>query len=162
MSKVRCSESLSVSSSRLGSRLMKSRRATPQRSRRRRKSLPVQRTVAPSAGRQSQPETEVVAAQRLGRSAALHDVVGVPSRRTGAYRAAVACQGRGHRRETAAAAAVAQLQLFAQVGREDVALDERVAQYGDAHGCAAGGVGQSRAEAVQGGRRRAYRNLRSG
>ena len=76
---------------------------------------------------------EEVPAQVLGRRFALHDVVCRPAFRLGFDRAPEGRQGRCHRGEARAAPAVGLLQLLAQVGREDVALDERVAQYGDAH-----------------------------
>ena len=74
-----------------------------------------------------------VLAQVLRRGLALHDVVGGPAFRLGFDRAAERRQGRGHRREARASAAVSLLEPFTQVGREDVAFDERVAQHGDAH-----------------------------
>ncbi len=80
------------------------------------------------------PARHVVAvAQRLGRGLVLHDVVGRPAPGLGLHRAAEVGEGRSHRCEARAAASVMLLQPFAQVGGEDVALDERVAQHGDAH-----------------------------
>ena len=74
-----------------------------------------------------------ILAQARGRGFALHDVVGRPALRLGFDRAPERRQRRGHRGESRAAARVGRLEPFAQVGREDVALDERVAQEGDAH-----------------------------
>ena len=67
---------------------------------------------------------------------ALHDVVGCPAFRLGFDRAPESRQRRGHRGESRAAAGPSpegRLEPFAQVGGEDVALDERVAEEGDAH-----------------------------
>ena len=109
-------------------------RAVLQRSRCLRASVQAQR-VEGSVGGLADPAREVEAvAERLRHRLVLHDVVGGPAARLRAHRAAEARQGRGHRGEARAAAAVAHLKQFAQVRREDVALDERVAEEGDAHG----------------------------
>ena len=64
----------------------------------------------------------------------MHDVVGGPTLGGGLHRAAESREGRGDRSKSASRTAVGLLQGFAQVGREDIALDERVTQDGDAHG----------------------------
>ena len=84
--------------------------------------------------RLADPSRDVeMVAQVLRGGLALHDVVGRPALRLGFDRAPERRQRRGHRGESRAAARVGRLEPFAQVGREDVALDERVAQEGDAH-----------------------------
>ena len=84
--------------------------------------------------RRADPPRDVeIVAQRLRGVLALHDVVGGPPLRLGLHRAAERREGRSHRREARAASAVDGLEPLAQVGSEDVALDERVAQHGDAH-----------------------------
>ena len=75
-------------------------------------------------------------AQVLRGGLALHDVVGRPAFRLGFDRAPEGRQRRGHRGESRTAAGPlpeSRLELFAQVRGEDVALDERVAEEGDAH-----------------------------
>ena len=92
--------------------------------------LPARR--GPLVGAADPSRDEVVGAQLLGRALPLHDVVGVPTAGLRAHRAAEGRQRRGHRGETRTAA-IGALEPFAQVGRQDVALDEGVAQNGDAH-----------------------------
>ena len=80
-------------------------------------------------------DVEMVA-QVLRGGFTLHDVVGRPAFRLGFDRAPEGRQRRGHRGESRTAAGPlpeGRLELFAQVRGEDVALDERVAEEGDAH-----------------------------
>ena len=76
-----------------------------------------------------------------GNLRAVADVVDVPVRERVQYRAAELGQRRSERHEAYAPAPAEVLQLFAQVGGDDVSLDKRVAEHGDTHGpscCAAG------------------------
>ena len=77
-----------------------------------------------------------VLAEKLRSRLALHDVVGRPAFRLGLHRAPEGRQRRGHGCEARPAAgtpAEGCLEPFAQVRRQDVALDERVPEEGDPH-----------------------------
>ncbi len=73
-------------------------------------------------------------AQLAGRRLGLHDAVRVPPRRAAFDRLAGCGEGYVARHEAYAAAAEEALQAVAQIGRQDVALNERVAHEGYAHG----------------------------
>ena len=85
-------------------------------------------------GRGDPARDEEVTGIGVGHALALHDVVWGPPLGCGLDGLAEAREGRGCGYESDASAAEGLLKHLAQVGREDVALDERVAHEGYAHG----------------------------